>query len=72
MPVAAACADERPQSARDPALAPDHLADVLLGDVQPEDDRAVPLGPLHAHLVRPVDEVPRQVLEQLLQAAIRS
>ena len=37
----AAGADDRAQRARESALAADHLADVVLGDVQPEDERAV-------------------------------
>ena len=35
VPAPAACAHERPQRPGDAALAADHLADVLLGDVQP-------------------------------------
>src|SRR5207237_190630 len=34
-------ADDRPQSPRDPSLPADHLAAIVLGDVQPEHEHAV-------------------------------
>ena len=58
--------DDGAESAGDPAVLPDHLADVVGGDVELEDDRALPLGPDDADVVGGVDEVPRQVLEQIL------
>src|SRR3954469_5131868 len=60
-------ADERAQRTRDPALAADHLADVALGDVQAQDERAVvAVGLLDAHRVRLVHEPAGELLEQLL------
>ena len=38
---AGAGAHDRPQRARDPPLAADHLADVVVGDVKPQHDRVV-------------------------------
>jgi hypothetical protein len=50
-------ADDRAQRAREPALAADHLADVSLGHVEPEEERAVILLDfLDAHGVGLVDE----------------
>ena len=66
MAAHAACANERPQGPGDAPLAADHLADVLVGDVQPEDDGTVALGALDPYLVGPVDEVPRQLGEHSL------
>src|SRR5205814_7325318 len=43
----------------------DHLAQVVLGDVQPQDDGVLLLDTLDAHRVGLVDELARQVLEQL-------
>ena len=60
-------ADDRAQGARDPALAPDHLADVVGRDVEAEHGRAVALAPLHADLVRVVDEPPRELLDEALR-----
>ena len=60
-------AHDRAQGARDASLPADHLADVVLGDVQPEDERAVlALDLLDAHGVRLVDEPPRELREQLV------
>src|SRR6516164_1884162 len=56
---------ERAQRAGDAALAADHLADVVLGHVQHEDERAVALLLLHAHGLRIVDQLAREVREQL-------
>ena len=54
------------QGARDAALPADHLADVVFGDVQAEDERAVvALDLLDAHRVGLVDEPPRELREQL-------
>ena len=50
-----------------PPLPPDHLADVVGRDVEPEDDRVVTLLRLDAHGVRLVDEPPRDPLEELGQ-----
>ena len=53
------------------ALAADHLAAVVLGDAQLEDDRVVVLLELvNLDLVRLVDQGPGEELEQLLQALI--
>ena len=65
----AAGADERTKRTRDPPLASDHLADVLLGHMEPEDDRVVALLLLDADCVRVVDQPPREVDEELRQAA---
>jgi hypothetical protein len=59
-------ADERAQGPRDPALAPDDLADVVGGDMEAEHGDAVALAPLHAHLGRVVDEAPRKLLDEAL------
>jgi hypothetical protein len=60
-------AHDRPQSARDATLPPDHLADVAFGDVQPKDERpVVALDLLDAHGVGLVDEPPRKFREQLV------
>src|SRR5262249_26795204 len=53
------------ERARDPALAADHLADVVLRDMQLDDRVAVALDLLDAHRVRLVDEAARQVLDDL-------
>ena len=58
-------ADDRPERTRDPALAADHLADVGLRDSELEDGRTVALHFLDFHCVRFVDELPREVREQL-------
>ena len=52
------------------ALPADHLADVVLGDVEPQDDGAVALRPLDAHLVRAGRRAfAREVGEQLLHVS---
>jgi hypothetical protein len=56
---------DRTQRARDPALAPDHLADVVRRNVQPQHERVRFVDLLDANGVRLVDELSRQVLDQL-------
>ena len=68
MPAPAARADERAEGARDSTLPADHLADVVGGDVQLEDDRALAFAPDDAHRVRLVHQALRQVLEQVLHS----
>src|SRR5205823_11273464 len=58
-------ADDRAQRACDPPLAADHLADVVLGHVQLQDNGPFALDLLDADLVGLVDEPPRQVLDDL-------
>src|SRR5690242_4751462 len=58
-------AHDRAQRAGDAPLPPDHLAEIVLGDVQAQDDDVLLLDALDAHLVRRVDEPARQELEQL-------
>src|SRR5438132_3137537 len=65
-------ADERAQGACQSPLASDHLADVVLGDVEPEDDGVLPLDPLDPNLVRLVHELARDPLEQLVHCLYRS
>src|SRR5580765_1631231 len=57
--------DDRAQRACDASLPADHLAQILLRDMQAKDDRVVLVDALHPHLVGLVDELPRQILEQL-------
>src|SRR3954451_20801189 len=65
-PVAGgARAHERAERARDPALAADHLADVVCRDMQHETELAVALLLLHAHGLRVVDQLAREIREQL-------
>ena len=61
----AARAHDRAQRAGDATLPPDHLAEVVLGDMQTEQERVIVVDLLDAHRVRLVDELPRQVLEEL-------
>src|SRR5438093_3138351 len=61
--------DDRAQRPRDPALAADHLADVVLGHVQLQDVGALALDLLDANRVRVVDEPPRQLGEQFSQGS---
>src|SRR5665647_3432847 len=64
--VRPARADDGPQRTGDPSLPPDHLADVVLGDVEPEEERpVVVLDLLDPHRVRLVHEPTRERLEQL-------
>jgi hypothetical protein len=52
-----------------PTLASDYLADVVFRDVQPEDESVVTLLLLDADRVWIVDELSREVLEELRQAS---
>src|SRR5262245_62708025 len=65
--VRSARAHDRPQRACDAPLAPDHLADVCLGDAQLEHGRAVALDPGDFDLVGVVDEALGQVGDQVFQ-----
>jgi hypothetical protein len=56
-------AHDSSQCPRESPLAADHLADVVLSDVQTEDDRAVFLGRLDPYGVWLVDQLPRKVLK---------
>jgi hypothetical protein len=60
--------DDRPERPRDPSLASDHLADIVLGDVQPQDDGVVALLLLDSDRIRVVHELSREVREELRQA----
>jgi hypothetical protein len=59
----AAGANHGAQGPRDAALAADHLADVVLGDMEPEDGLVLPLLLLDPDRVGIVDELPGQVLQ---------
>jgi hypothetical protein len=61
--------NDRAERTGDPPLAPDHLADIVLGDVQPEHDRVVVLLLLDADGVRLVNEAARQVGQELSQGS---
>src|SRR5882724_1640600 len=61
----AAGTDDRAQRARDASLPADHLAEIVLRDVQAKHDRVGFLDSLDAHGIRLVDKLPCQVLEQL-------
>jgi hypothetical protein len=61
----AARPDDRAKRPRDPPLAADHLADIVLGHVQAEHERVVTLLLLDANRLRVVDEALRQVGQQL-------
>ena len=61
-------ADDRAQRTRDPTLAADHLADVVLGDVEDEHEGVVALLRLDPHGGRVVDELAREVRQQLRHA----
>src|SRR5690349_5282297 len=61
----AARADDRAQGARDPALPPDHLAKVVFGDVQTQHERVLVVDFLDPNRVGVVDELLREVLEQV-------
>jgi hypothetical protein len=63
----AAGADDRAERPSDAALAADHLAHVVLRDVQAEDDGIFALLLLHADGVGIVYELPSQVREQVSQ-----
>src|SRR5207248_4965441 len=58
-------ADERAQRPRDPALAADHLADVVGSDMEHEHERPVAFLGLDANCVGIVDELACQIREQL-------
>src|SRR5437764_10428283 len=64
--------DDRAQGAGDPALAADHLADIVLGDVQLQYVRAVALDLLDVDRVRVVDEPPRELGQQFSQCSLPS
>src|SRR5439155_20737753 len=64
-------ATDRPPRARHPALAADHLAELVLRDVQAQNDGVLLVDALDAHRVRLVDEPAREVLEQLGHQAER-
>ena len=54
------------QRSRDPPLPSDHLADVVLGDVQPKHDDVVPLLALDPNGFGVVDKSPGERLQELL------
>ena len=63
-----AAAEDRAQRLRGPALLADHLAEILLGDLELEHQR-VRLGDLlDLDLLGPVDETARQKVDQLARA----
>ena len=66
MRVGAAGADDGAQGPGDAALAADHLADVVLGDGEQQDDRALTLLFLDRDGVRLVHQLPGKVGEQLI------
>ena len=55
------------QRAGGPALPPDHLADVLLGDAELEHGRPVALDLLDVYRIRIVDEPPSELGQQFSQ-----
>ena len=55
------------ERASDPALASDHLPDIVLGDMQAEDERILALHFLDPDRVRVVNELSREIREQLSQ-----
>ena len=57
------------ECARDSALLPDHLADVVLRDEEPEQHDVVTLLPLEANRFGLVDEAAYEVLQQLSQCS---
>jgi hypothetical protein len=61
----AACSHDRAQCARDSPLPADHFAEIVLSDVKPKHDCVLLVDTLDAHGVRIVDELSRQILEQL-------
>jgi len=61
----AAGAHDRPQRAGDATLAADHLAEVVLCDMQAQDDGVVFVDSLNAYRIGLVDELLRQILEEL-------
>ena len=60
------CAHDLAQRSRDPSLPPDHLADVVFGDVQPKHDDVIPLLALDPNGVGVVDKSPGERLQELL------
>jgi hypothetical protein len=60
-------ADDRPQRAGDPSLPADHLADVALGDVEPQDEILAVVDLLDPYGVRLVHELPGEIFEKLDQ-----
>ena len=77
MVVWASCVDatgahDRAQRPGEPTLTADHLADVCLGHVEPEDERAVILlDLLDAHGAGLVDEPARELRDQFGHGATR-
>src|SRR5581483_5743685 len=65
-------AHERAQRASNATLPADHLADVVCGDVQHEDERSVAFLLLDADRIGVVDELAREIREQLRHRSIRS
>ena len=61
----AARADDRAQRARNPSLPADHLAQIVLRDMQAKHDRVCFIDSLDAYGIRLVDELACQILEQL-------
>ena len=64
-----ACPDDPAQRAREAALAPDYLADVVRRDLQPEDDGTSLLDRLHANRIGLVHELTGEVLQKLSQCS---
>src|SRR5262249_35574767 len=64
-------AHDRAQRAGDAPLPADHLAEIVLGDVQAQNDGVFLLDALDTHLVGCVDELPRKELEQLRHYCVR-
>jgi hypothetical protein len=67
--ASAAGSYDSPQRTRQPALPTDHLADVVLGDVEVEDDDVVPFLLFDPHGIGLVDQPPGEILEQLSQCS---
>ena len=61
----AAGTDDRSQRARDPSLLADHLAEIVLRNMETKHDRIGLVDALDSNCVGLVDKLPRQVLEQL-------
>ncbi len=61
------CAHDCTQRPRDPACAPDHLADIVRGDVEAQHESVLALFRLDANLIGLVDELTREIGEQLSQ-----
>jgi len=61
----AARTDDRAQSAGDASLLADHLAEIVLRDMETKHDGVGLVDALDAHRVGLVDKLPREVLEKL-------